>query len=181
MSEVHKAVFSIFALILSAVFVVACQAQSAMPTASSTAPLVEEDCETPPDVEVCAPGELDSAAAPFAPLEMAGSMPPAGDVPASASVGEMAALSLLEPPAGDTVGRTPSLRWAAWDGATGYRVRVTDAATESVVFEVTVSETQAIVADSLLPTRTYTWQVEALDDKGGLLATGSEQFVVAAD
>ncbi|MEZ4636570.1 MAG: hypothetical protein R2856_16685 [Caldilineaceae bacterium] len=65
MSEVHKAVFSIFALILSAVFVVACQAQSAMPTASTTAPLVEEDCETPPDVEVCAPGELDSAAAPL--------------------------------------------------------------------------------------------------------------------
>ena len=105
----------------------------------------------------------------------------AGGAGVEADVALARPLDWLAPTPGTTVGSSTTLRWHAVQDATMYRVWVIDAGTTELAFSVDVPATAGgdpgLVLTPLNGDRTYTWDVQALDAQGALLArlTGSFQ------
>ncbi|HQZ37511.1 MAG TPA: hypothetical protein PLH72_00625 [Vicinamibacterales bacterium] len=112
--------------------------------------------------------------APQTPAESA--VPPAQGAPAAAAP----VVTLIEPALGSSSGHIDLFRWEPVAGADGYRVRVTAAADQRVVWDspvITGTEVDLPNTVALEP-ESYYWQVTAL--KGGqvLVASTPSRFLV---
>lgn len=101
---------------------------------------------------------------------------PAAPAPASAAP----VVTLIEPAPGSSSGHISLFRWEPVQGADGYRVQVTAATDQRIVWDSPVmTETEAHLPNTVaLEPESYVWQVTAL--KGGqvLVASAPSRFLV---
>jgi hypothetical protein len=90
-------------------------------------------------------------------------------------------LTLTEPAAEAIVPITPTLRWEPFAAAKRYRVWLIDAGTTEALVDAVTTEPRLALAVALPPGRTYRWVVNAVGADGMVLASGCQEFALAAD
>lgn len=100
--------------------------------------------------------------------------------PAAPAASTAPVLTIIEPAPGSSSGHISLFRWEPVAGADGYRVRVTAATDQRVVWDSPVmAETEAHLPNTIaLEPESYFWQVTALKGDQVVVASAPTRFLV---